>query len=146
MLQQLNQHFQHKSELREFWHLIKIMRIYHHRPRPLKRQSYLEWLRLCRVLPVLHQAHHFPDLNDGKGNGDPGGAREHPGRLVHVLLLLLEPGLLDWCNGSLVAQGGATDGALTLHLDGGDGNWAGRDWDVLSQDLIFCWRKYSRCP
>lgn len=91
---------------------------------------------------ALHHDHHLSDLDDGEGDGDPGGAREHPGRPGHILLLLLVFGLLDGHRGSLVRQGGATDGALALHqVDGGDGNRAGRNRDVLSQDLVLCGRK-----
>lgn len=102
-----------------------------------KQQFYLEAFRLCRGLFVPHHSHDFPDLDHSKSHGDPGGAGQHPGRLVHVLLLLLKLGLLHQVMVSMAAQRGAPDRTLTLHLDGGDGNRAGRDWDVLSQDFIF---------
>lgn len=91
-----------------------------------------------------HKHHHLPDLDHGEGDGDPGCAREHPRWLGHVLLVLLVFGLSDGGHSGQVERTGAAaagsgDGGdvLTLHqVDGGDGNGAGRDGDVLSQDLV----------
>lgn len=105
---------------------------------------HLQCLTIWRRLAAPLHDHLLPDLDYGKGDSDPGGAREHPGRLPHILLLLLVFGLLDGHRGGLVGRDGATDGAVALHqVDGGDGNRAGWDRDVLSQDFILWGRKFN---
>lgn len=85
------------------------------------------------------QADHLSDLDDGEGDGDPRGAGEHPGRLHRVLLVLLVLRLLEEQRRGRAGRDRAVHGALVLVLnqvDGGDGDGAGRNWDVLRQDLV----------
>lgn len=96
-------------------------------------QRFILWRR-----PVaLQHADLLSDLDDGEGDGDPGGSREDPSRLVHILLILLVLRLLGrQCGG---CRGQVTNWVLALHqVDGGNGNGAGGDRDVFCQDFVLC--------
>lgn len=98
---------------------------------------------LCRRRVVLLQGHHLLQLANGKRQGDPRRGGHHPRRLAHVFLLLLVLGLPGqslgfWCRGRAVGLG------TTLvwdQVNGGNGDRAGRNRNVLGQDLVFFWEK-----
>lgn len=54
-------------------------------------QRFILWRRSV----ALRHADILSDLDDGEGDSDPGGARDDPRRLVHILLILLVLRLLD---------------------------------------------------
>lgn len=104
---------------------------------------HLQWLIFCRGGAVLH-VHHLSDLDQGEGDGDPGGAGEHPGRPGHVLLVLLVFGFPDGRRGNRPRRHRAAGGALALdQVDGGDGDRAGGNRDVLRQNPVL-WRKKNK--
>lgn len=96
---------------------------------------YLQRLSLCgRVDPC--QPDLLSDLEHGEGNGDPGGAREHPGWAVDVLLFLLVFGLLGGLPGLWTGNHHAS---LVLdQVDGGDGHRTRGHGDILCQHFILC--------
>lgn len=97
---------------------------------------HLQWLILCRGGAALH-FHHLSDLDESEGDGDPGGAGEHPGRPGRVLLVLLVLGFPDGQRRGQRRRGRAAGRTVALNqVDGGDGDRAGGNWDVLRKDFI----------
>lgn len=105
-------------------------------PHPISQRvpSYL-WGLTFTTLVVLCQSHHISDLIEGKSNGDPGGSRHHPRRLIGIFLLFLMPGFPKrrfWFRIWLRRR-------LVLHqVNSGDRHWAGGNWDVLCQHRVLC--------